>query len=784
MQSALFRLLKQFGGKRSIDAQCSVADMLLAAETSARQGDTTRALELYAKAIEMRPELAEAHYKRGNLLRVGNRLDEALASYDRAIAIQPGYANAFCNRGVVLERLGRLVDALQSYTRGIELNPNDSLAHYNRGSVLKSLGRRDEALASYNEAIRIQPDHAESYCNRGLMLAELGEWDAALMSYDLALTMQPSLAQAHFNRAALLRERRQLTEALASYDRAIEADPTYADAYCNRGLVLMESRKFQEALASFAEAIQLRADFAEAYCNRGLVFAELKQADRAIHEFSTALALRPDYAEAYHGRGTTLLNQKDFTGAIADYASTVAIKPDFRFVFGMLRHVKMTVCDWSDLDSDLSRIADGIEADATISPPFPLLALTDAPPLHLKAARIWVREECLELLSLPPLDRHPPADKIRIGYFSADFRDHAVAVLMAGLFESHDRSMFEVTAFAFGPDIRDAMRERLERAFDRFVDVRQKSDQEVAVLARSLRIDIAIDLGGYTGHSRPKIFANRAAPIQISYIGYLGTMGAPYMDYLIADPTVVPADERQNYSEKLIYLPSYQVNDSRRRIVQRSFSREELGIPAVGFVFCCFNSNYKIMPATFSLWMRILQRVEGSVLFLYADNPRASQNLQHEAQRCGIDSRRIIFGARLGTQDYLARLCNMDLFLDTLPYNAGATASDALWAGLPVLTCAGRAFAGRVAASLLNAVDLPELIASTPQQYEELAVRLASNPDELASIREKLARNRQTTLLFDTASFTRNLESAYVTIHGRNQKGLAPEHVFAAPEHS
>lgn len=298
------------------------------------------------------------------------------------------------------------------------------------------------------------------------------------------------------------------------------------------------------------------------------------------------------------------------------------------------------------------------------------------------------------------------------------------------------------------------------------------------MLARSLSIDIAVDLGGYTGHTRTKIFSYRAAPIQISYIGYLGTMGAPYMDYLIADPTIVPAGERHNYSEKIIYLPSYQVNDSRRLIGQRSFSREELGIPAAGFVFCCFNSNYKIMPATFAVWMRILQRVRGSVLFLYADNPVARQNLYHEAQRCGIDSHRIIFGVRLATQDYLARYRRMDLFLDTLPYNAGTTASDALWAGLPVLTCAGRAFAGRVAASLLSAVDMPELITSNPQQYEDLAVRLAENPDEMAWIREKLARNRHATLLFDTASFTRSLESAYLNIHERNQRGLPPDHVF------
>jgi len=353
--------------------------------------------------------------------------------------------------------------------------------------------------------------------------------------------------------------------------------------------------------------------------------------------------------------------------------------------------------------------------------------------------------------------------------------------LTSELFESHDRSRFHVTAIAFGPGSSDSVRTRLELAFDRFIEVGDQSDIHVASLVRRLEVDIAVDLAGFTEHCRTRVFALRAAPIQISYLGYLGTMAVPYMDYLLADATIIPGSEQQHYMEKIIYLPSYQANDSKRRISDRTFTREELGLPREGFVFACFNANYKITPATFLVWMRILRQVQGSNLFLYVGDQLAEQNIQKEGERCGIDARRIVFGEKLAFEDYLARFRAVDLFLDTLPYNAGTTASDALWAGLPVLTCMGQAFAGRVAASLLTAINLPELITSTPAQYEELAVKLATNPQMMARIRERLADNRLTAPLFNTAQFTRTLEAAYTRVCERYRAALPPEHVYIEP---
>lgn len=758
--------------------------LILLAEIAAKEGHPEQAIELYAKVIDLKPDHALAYYKQGNLLKDRNKMQAALASYNQAIALNPGYANAFCNRGVVMERLDRLDEAWDSYNQAIALNPDDALAYYNRGAVLRQLNRPEEALASYDQAIAVKPDYVESYCNRGILLVELKQWDAALASYNQGIEINPGFSPAYFYRGALLQERKQLDAALASYNRAVEINPDYAEACCNRGVLLIELRQWDDALASLDRAIALKPDFAEAYCNRGAVLAELQKHEAAAADFDSAVALKPDYADAFLNRAITLGRMKQFVASIASYDRALTLKPDSQFLLGERRYAKMSICDWNDLEFDVQRLTTGIEAGEPLSPPFHILALLDSPPLHLKVAQIWVREQC------PPndaLDAIPPrarGDKIRIGYFSADFRSHAVSMLTAELFETHDRSRFEITAFAFGPEANDAMRSRLERAFDRFIDVRDQSDLEVALLTRKLGIDIAVDLGGFTAHSRPRIFALRAAPIQASYIGYLGTMGASYMDYLVADTTIIPAADHLHYSEKIIYLPSYQVNDSQRSIAERTFTREELNLPAAGFVFCCFNANYKITPATFTVWMRILRRVEGSVLCLYTDNEVAEQNLLKEAQRAGVDSQRMVFCKRLAVADYLARYRTMDLFLDTLPYNAGTTASDALWAGLPVLTCMGQGFAGRVAASLLNAIELPELITATPAQYENLAVHLATNPAHLSQIKQKLAQNRLKTSLFDTRSFTKHLEFAYTKIQERHQAGLLPEHIYVTPADS
>jgi predicted O-linked N-acetylglucosamine transferase (SPINDLY family) len=416
--------------------------------------------------------------------------------------------------------------------------------------------------------------------------------------------------------------------------------------------------------------------------------------------------------------------------------------------------------------------------------PFPLLAYIDDPVLHKLAAEIWTRTKCPSSHTLGAIQARSKKTKIRIGYYSADYRNHPVTHLMAGIFELHDKSRFELTAFSFGPDSNDGMRQRVSAAFDRFIDAREMSDSAVARLSRELEIDIAIDLAGFTQNSRTGILAERCAPVQVNYLGYPGTMGAPYVDYIIADKRVVPEASQAFYSEKIAYLPdsylptSHQADDVNWQDSGSVYTRAAFGLPDSGFVFCCFNNNYKITPTIFDCWMRLLERVEGSVLWLFEDNPVAAGNLRREAERRGMDKQRLAFAKRVPRlSEHLARYRFADLFLDTLPYNAHTTASDALWAGLPVLTCMGQSFASRVAGGLLKAIELPELVTHTQEEYENRAIELATNPGKLAAIKQKLQANRLTTPLFDSKAFTHNLEAVYTAMYERYHAGLPPEHI-------
>jgi FkbM family methyltransferase len=444
----------------------------------------------------------------------------------------------------------------------------------------------------------------------------------------------------------------------------------------------------------------------------------------------------------------------------------------------------MQFCLWDDLPHLLNELTHKINNDEKVVMPLSLLALLDDPALHRKTTGIYVNEKCPQNHVLPKIDRYPRHAKIKIGYFSADFRDHPVAMLTAELYETHDRNQFEIYAFSFGRDTKDDMNLRIKAGVDHFHDVRTLSDNDIALLARTFEIDIAVDLGGHTADARMRIFAMQVAPIQISYIGYLGTLAANYYDYLVADQTLIPEKYQQHYSEKIAYLPHYQVNDSKKVLPTTVFSRQVLELPETGFVFCCFNNTFKITPTTFDSWTRILKQVDGSVLLIYADNDSAQSNLTKEIVLRGIEPTRLIFGKRLPLLEYLARYRVADLFLDTLPYNAGTTASDALRMGLPVLTCMGQSFASRVAASLLMAVNLPELITTTQEHYEALAIELATQPQKLKTIKAKLVANLATAPLYDTPLFTKHLESAYLTMYDRYQKGLAPEHIVVEHYHN
>ena len=611
----------------------------------------------------------------------------------------------------------------------------------------------------------------------GLIKASQSKFREAADYLTRAARIQPNDASLQYNLAKALADSGNDKDALAHHKKAVALAPNNPDCWINYGLSTFNLGRYDEALAHYDKSLTLNSENAEAWSSKGACLHELKRYDEALAHYDKSLILRPEYAEAWSNKGTTLNELKRYEEALAHYDKALSLKPDLDWIYGDLIHAKMKICYWSDPLDSLEIISQKVMANKKVVHPFTLLSLNDDAALHKKSSEIYVQSKYPFNPFLGAIRKLSEQKKIRVGYFSADFRNHPVSILTAELFELHDKNRFEIIAFSFGADDKSPMRLRLSQTFNQFIDVSDMSDLDIAKLSRELCVDIAVDLGGYTAESRTGIFAYRAAPLQITYIGYLGTTGAVYFDYLLADNTIVPETSRNFYSEKIAYLPSYQVNDRKRIISDKQFTRAELSLPEAGFIYCCFNNNYKILPATFDGWMRILKSVDGSVLFLYAENEWVEQNLKNEAITRGVDGARLVFGKKMPTDEYLARYQACDLFLDTFPYNAGTTASDALWAGLPVLTLMGESFASRMAASILNAIYLPELITSTQEEYETLAIELAMNPNKLADIKLKLAKNRLTTPLFNTPLFTKNIEAAYIKMMERYHADLEPDHI-------
>lgn len=608
-------------------------------------------------------------------------------------------------------------------------------------------------------------DDARALFLRGLGCLDARAFAEAEALFYQTLTIAPRSLPTLNNLAIAQFEQKHFADAEQSAERALAIDPASLDAHTMALSCQLERNDHGKALAS-CQAIGLLDPPAQALCTVAYAFARLDRPQDAIGAFDRALAHDPDLAEAWVGRGNAAHKLRRYADAVAAYDRALVLKSDLSDIEGLRLHLKMQICDWRNYEAECAQVLAAVHTKKNSIAPFELLALPSSPREQLICAETYTARK------FPP-SRAPlwhgeryAHDKIRLGYVSADFREHATSYLMARVFELHDRRRFEVTAISLGADDRSPMRARLQRAFDRFVDASALGDAEIAAAIRGAEIDILVDLNVLFAGSRPGIFALRPAPVQVNYLGYPGTMGAPYMDYVIADPIVIPPADQANYSEAVVYLPGcYQANDSTRAAADRVMTRAELGLPERGFVFCCFNNSFKITPHIFDVWVTILREVEGSVLWLLQDNDTAADNLRQEAAARGINPNRLVFAKRLPLAEHLARHRMADLFLDTLPCNAHTTASDALWTGLPVLTKIGDTFAGRVAASLLTAVDLPELIASTAADYRRLAVALASNPGWLEAIKTKLARNRTISPLFNSDLTTRHLEVAFTAMH-------------------
>ena len=699
-----------------------------------------------SRSPQEQPAGVEAELHQALALHKQGRLDDAESLYRVVLASAPLNFDALHLLGIVQYQKGRHEAAIALFDRAIIVGPNDPFGHFNRALAFDALKRPEEALLGWDRVLQIKPDYAEAHVNRGNALAQLKHFEDAVLSYDRALRFKPGFTDALNSRGAALVELKRYNDALACWDRLLQLNPKSADVHANRAVTLEMLKRYDEALTS--------------------------------HE--RAIALEPNSAQIYSNRGTFLaVELKRYEQAISDYEQVLRLDSEYPYARGHLVHTRLHCCDWRDFEAEAKAVEEGVGERRRVCWPFTFQVISRSP-ADLKT--------CAEIFAAD----HPPGeplwrgeryrhDKVRLGYVSGEFRTHATSYLMAGLFESHDKGRFEIHAFDSGIDDDSPVRKRLAAAFDSVTDISRQSDSAAAKSIRQREIDVLIDLNGYVGRERIDVFALRPSPLQVNYLGFPGTMGTPFTDYIVADRIVIPESEQVHYSEKVVYLPdTYQVNDSRRRIAERTPARTEMGLPETGFVFATFNSSYKYTPSMFDIWMRLLRAVDGSVLWILETNDAAVRNLKREAQARGVAAERLIFAPHIQLEEHLARQRLADLFLDTLPYNAHTTASDALWAGLPVLTCAGSAFAGRVAAGLLSAVGLPELVTNNLADYEALALHLARDADALAAVKAKLHANRLTMPLFDTDRFRRHLEAAFTRMWERHDRGQPPES-FAVP---
>ncbi len=631
---------------------------------------------------------------------------------------------------------GQLYRAEEIYKRILETNPNHSDSLHLLGVIAHQVSKNDIAVDLIKKAIQRNPGNPIYYNNLGIALKDLGK----------------------------------LIEAIPCFKRALEIKPDYVEAYYNLGNALKDQDKLTEAISSYQKALEIKPDFAEAHNNMGTVLKDLGKLTEAISCFQKALGIKPDYAEVYNNMGSALKDQGKSVEAITCYQKALEIKPDYAESYSELFHQLQLTCTWQKLEGMTAKLDDFTtkaldNEKKTAETPFVSLARHADLSRNFAIAKSWSYDIAKGMSTLKihfSFDGRSLKTKINVGYLSNDFRNHPMAHLILSLFGLHNRDKFNIFCYSYGEDDGSYYRERIQRDCDKFIDLSNLGHADAAKCIYEDQIDILVDLKGYTRGSRVEICALRPAPIQVRYLGLAGTTGADFFDYIITDRIVTPEDHAQFYTENFVYMPQcYQVNDHTQDVSNKDWKKADFGLREDSFVFCSFNQGYKIEPVMFNTWMKILRQVPEGVLWLQRGSENTEKNLEREAERRGVKSTRLFFSEKLSKDRHLGRLRLVDLALDTRIVNGAITTSDALWAGVPVITLQGGAFASCMSSSILNAIGLPELITQTLEEYEALAIGLARNPGELEMIRQKITRNRSVEPLFDTPGFTRNLEKAY-----------------------
>ncbi|MDC0431557.1 tetratricopeptide repeat protein, partial [Paracoccaceae bacterium] len=774
--------------------------------------NTEKTIASYQKALQLNPNHTDAYNNMGMALYDQGRFDEAVESYQKAVKLEPDFADAHYNLGNALKQTGDLKQAIESYKTSLTINPSDAEVLFNYGNALKNYGEFDQAIEVYAKVLKLNPQFTAAKINMdnankdkitransikkpsilnnsipktsiklykmAIQLYEQGSLQKALDYLENAIEICPQFAEAYSLMGLIFLGNDTPEAAIDSYKKAIRINPYYADAYNNWGNALLNQGDANEAIKKYKKAIKLKPYYAEAYFNLGNALRNSDNLNTAISNYRKAIEIKSDFFNAFTNLGHSLGDIGDLEGAIQSYRKALQIKPEDAQIRIDKLHQQGLACDWVSLSRE-NRFIAKVGVSGHIVHPFPCLSLEDAPARHKLRSENYAKNIILQKSMKCHFWLLERAKRLRLGYFSSDFKNHPVSRLMAKVFELHDRNRFEVFGYSIKQNDDDYMQQRLRKAFDQFIDISSMSDEDIVALVRRDGIDIAIDLNGYTNHNRVSVFAHRVAPIQINYLGYPGTMGADFIDYIIADQNLIPVGCQKYYSEKPIYLPhQFQAQDDTLRICDITPSRSELGLPEKGFVFCAINNTYKIKPPEFNIWMHLLQRVEESVLWLLEANEVVKNNLIQFAKSKGIPEYKLVFAKHTTHEKYLAQFMNADLYLDTFIYNAGATASNALWAGLPVITKVGKGYTARMAGSLLAALGLPELITSTEKEYANLALQLAENPKMMAVIKQKLKTNLRTMPLFKTNIFTKNLETGYQMAYDRCLEGKKPDVIY------
>ena len=683
----------------------------------------------------------------------------------KAVKLTPQDPELYNNIGLTFLEIKKFSDAETSFKKAVSLKKDYYEAFYNLGIVLQKLDKLEESVKIYNQAIKIKTDYIFAYNNLGQTLYRLENFKEAENIYKKAIKINPNLPELYSNLGQTLIKLNRLTEAKENCLKAISLNPNLAEGYCNLGLIFYDLSKYKEAEENYKKSIYIKPTLAEAYCNYGLLLQDIGKLEEAEKLYNKAIQFNPNYYEAFNNLGNLMSDLNRLDEAIESYKSSIRINKYDPYALTQLIHQQQKICDFDDYEKNLFTIHKlGIEKKSI--PPFYALSWHDDPKTQLKRSKLYANDNFREIKAFKSSKFKSLNDKIKIGYFSNDFYNHATMYLISGLLANHDHTIFEIFIFSYGPKKDDLMNKNARNYADHYIDISGLSINEILDITKKKELDIAIDLKGYTKKTLIKIFQHRIAPIQISFLGYPGTLGVDFIDYIIADETIIPENKKQFYYEKIIYLPhTYQPNDNKRHIANLSFNRSDYNLPNSAFVFCSFNNSYKISSQEFRIWMRVLKKINNSVLWLFKSNKWMEKNLKKQAQIYGIDPSKIIFADMLEHSEHLARIKFADLFLDTFNYNAHTTASDALWACVPVITKQGKQFSSRVASSLLNAVGLSELITQNEKEYEELILKLALNPRILENIKTKLSNNRLTEPLFDTKRYTKNFEKALIKAH-------------------